>query len=288
MAKRSKFFRLAVEGATCDGRTIDRKLIQEMAETYDPATYQARVNIEHLRGISPEPPFNAQGDVVAVEAREINLNIAGKTEKRLALYGQVDALDNLVSTNAKGQKLFPSIEINPSFADSGKAYLQGLAVTDSPASLGTEILTFAAAQGEKNPFASRKIDKGNFFSAVDEAIDFGFEEASAEEKTGFAAAVAAATEFFSQFKPAAPAPATPPVVAPGGETGDFAALQASIGQGFEKLNAAMGAGHAELKASLTKLRSDHDALATTVETTDGGTSRRPPATGGKNFALTDC
>ena len=71
MAKRSKFFCIAVEGATCDGRTLDANALQEMADTYDPATYQARINMEHIRGFSAEPPFNAYGDVVALETRSI-------------------------------------------------------------------------------------------------------------------------------------------------------------------------------------------------------------------------
>src|SRR3546814_16550343 len=41
-------------------------------------------------------------------------------------------------------KLFTSCEIHPDFAGEGKAYLVGLAVTDMPASLGTEPLKFAA------------------------------------------------------------------------------------------------------------------------------------------------
>ena len=162
MPKLSQFVCIAVAGATCDGRTIEANWIDEMAETYNPATYAARVNMEHIRGFSAEPPFNAYGDVKALEAREIELDIGGKKEKRRALFAQVEALDNLVAINAKGQKLYSSIEVNPNFAGTGKAYLQGLAVTDSPASLGTEMLTFAASLGDKNPLASRKQDKGNY------------------------------------------------------------------------------------------------------------------------------
>ncbi|MBH9536940.1 GPO family capsid scaffolding protein [Novosphingopyxis sp. YJ-S2-01] len=162
MAKRSKFFCIAVEGATCDGRTLDAGALQEMADSYDPKTYSARVNMEHIRGFSAEPPFNAYGDVVALETREVELQLGGKTEKKLGLFAQVDALDNLVAVQAKGQKLYSSIELNPNFASTGKAYLQGLAVTDSPASLGTEIMTFAAGQveaGKTSPFADRKVER---------------------------------------------------------------------------------------------------------------------------------
>jgi hypothetical protein len=37
------------------------------------------------------------------------------------------------------------MEVSTSFADTGKAYLVGLAATDDPASLGTEMLQFSAS-----------------------------------------------------------------------------------------------------------------------------------------------
>ena len=50
MAKKvSKFFRIGVEGDTCDGRVISAQDIQEMAETFDPRVYGCRINLEHLR-----------------------------------------------------------------------------------------------------------------------------------------------------------------------------------------------------------------------------------------------
>lgn len=55
MAKKvSKFFRIGVEGDTCDGRVISAQDIQEMAETFDPRVYGCRINLEHLRGILPD------------------------------------------------------------------------------------------------------------------------------------------------------------------------------------------------------------------------------------------
>ncbi|HRE35906.1 MAG TPA: GPO family capsid scaffolding protein, partial [Sphingopyxis terrae] len=145
---KSKFFRVAVEGATVDGRTIDRKWLEEMAATYNRTTYAARVNLEHIRGIAPlgnnNSPFGAYGDVLSVKTDTVDIALGGKTEKRLALFAEIEALDPLVELVRKGQKLYTSIEVNPSFADTGKAYLMGLAVTDTPASLGTEMLEFSA------------------------------------------------------------------------------------------------------------------------------------------------
>ncbi len=133
-----KRFRVAREGQTVDGRELNRQEIQDMADTYNPEHYAARINIEHFAGWSPEPPFNAYGDVIKVEAIEVN----GK----LCLYNTISALPNFVTMNKKGQKIFPSIEFYRNFAGTGKAYQSGLGMTDNPASLGTEALKFSSNQ----------------------------------------------------------------------------------------------------------------------------------------------
>jgi len=140
---RSKWTRIAVEGATTDGRTIERSWIEDIAAQYNPATYGARINCEHIKGIAPDTPFGAYGDVLAVKAEEVELN----GEKKLALYAQIEPNDALLALNKKRQKVYTSIEVQPKFADTGKAYLIGLAITDSPASLGTEALEFSAKHG---------------------------------------------------------------------------------------------------------------------------------------------
>ena len=69
MAKKvSKFFRIGVEGDTCDGRVISAQDIQEMAETFDPRVYGCRINLEHLRGILPDGIFKRYGDVAELKA----------------------------------------------------------------------------------------------------------------------------------------------------------------------------------------------------------------------------
>lgn len=45
MAKKSKWAVVATEGATTDGRTIQRNWIEEMAESYDPKTSTAHASI---------------------------------------------------------------------------------------------------------------------------------------------------------------------------------------------------------------------------------------------------
>lgn len=136
-----KFFKVATEGTTADGRKIEAKHLEQMAKNYDPKKYSARVWIEHLRTVMPDGTFKAYGDVLEL-----------KTEKdpdgKIVLLAKIDPTDDLKKINKDRQKLFSSVEIDTNFADTGEAYLVGLAVTDSPASLGTERLMFSVATKE--------------------------------------------------------------------------------------------------------------------------------------------
>lgn len=137
-----KRLRVAVEGQTVDGRNLSADEIKQMAMTYNPELYAARINCEHIAGFSPEAPFNAYGDVVAVDAAEEN----GKW----VLYNTISALPNLQAMNQAGQKIYPSIEFYRDFRDSGIAYQVGLALTDTPASTGTQPLKLSRAPGLLN------------------------------------------------------------------------------------------------------------------------------------------
>lgn len=165
---RSKWFRVAVEGATTDGRQIERSWLEDIAATYSRNTYGARINCEHIKGLAPDSQFGSYGDVLAVKVEEVE--IAG--EKKLALFAQIEPNDALLTLNKKGQKIYTSMEVQPNFAKTGKAYLVGLAVTDSPASLGTEALEFSA---QKGTLANRKLHPDNLFTVAEEA-ELEFEE----------------------------------------------------------------------------------------------------------------
>ncbi|MDC6293974.1 GPO family capsid scaffolding protein [Ralstonia pseudosolanacearum] len=166
MAKPTKFFRIATEGATSDGRVIDRETLVQMADSYDPKVYTARVNLEHIRGYDPAGTFKAYGDVTALKAEE--------QDGKMRLLAQLDPTDDLVAMTKARQKIFSSMEVQPSFADTGEAYLVGLAVTDNPASLGCEVLQFSA-QAKASPLAARKQHPDNLFTEAVE-IDLDFSE----------------------------------------------------------------------------------------------------------------
>lgn len=180
---RSKWTRVAVEGATTDGRQIERQWLIDAAETYNPKTYGARVWLEHFRSVLPDGPFKAYGDVLALKTEEVEIGGV----KKLALFAQIEPTDDLIAmVNKAKQKIYTSIEITPKFADTGRAYLSGLAVTDTPASLGTEMLTFSAQHPDASPLKARKQHPENLFTAAEEA-ELQFEEI--EEKPSMGAAL---------------------------------------------------------------------------------------------------
>lgn len=168
MAKTSKWFVVATEGATTDGRTINRTWIEQMAANYDPKKYGARVNLEHIKWRymwNDDPHSKCYGDVVGLKTGE-------NAEGKLQLLAQIDPTDDLIKLNKDRQKIYTSIECDPNFADTGEAYLVGLAVTDNPASLGTEMLVFSAG-ASANPLNNRKEKAENLFTAaIETELDF--------------------------------------------------------------------------------------------------------------------
>jgi len=284
---RSKMFCVAVEGATCDGRTIERNWLTEIASSYDPNKYGARVFIEHIRGLNPEWGFRCMGDVVAVKTDTVKID--GKD--RLALFAQIEPTTEFVSMTKAKQKIYSSIEVDPNFAGSGKAYLKGLGVTDSPASLGTEMLQFAAENPDASPLKARKHSPENFFSVAIES-DIQFDEI--EDKPSAIDQLFARIEtLFKGPKPEEPAPTQAPN-APAGPT-DFAraaeavtALAEHVRQQDQRF-AASDRENANLKSQLQQLSADFTALKTQLEgTVVHSQTRRPPATGNNANELTDC
>lgn len=151
-------FIVATEGATIDGREIAGKYIEQMAQNYDTAKYAARVWLEHIRGLYHDSSFAALGDVTALE-------VGQNKEGKKTLIANIEPLPELVKMNQAGQKLYTSIEIQPNFADTGEAYLVGLAVNDSPASTGTQRLQFNAQHQHQNylitPYAEMTMPQEN-------------------------------------------------------------------------------------------------------------------------------
>ncbi|HAW5766324.1 TPA: GPO family capsid scaffolding protein [Escherichia coli] len=138
-----KKFRVAVSGSTVDGREISPAHLREAAENFNPDVYAARVNVEHYLSPCPSSEFSAMGDVTALSTEDIT---EGPLAGRTALYAEIEPTERMKQLVADGKKIYSSIELHPRFSVNGRAYLVGLAMTDTPASLGTERLKFTAQQ----------------------------------------------------------------------------------------------------------------------------------------------
>ena len=119
-------------GATIDGREIGQHIIDEMAATYDPNVYTARIRLG--LGNSGE----ALGSVTALE------------KKGNKLYAILKPNSKLLHTVEQGQFLHAACEYRERFANTGKTYLTGLMLTDRPASLGTTQIHLSAGSGNNS------------------------------------------------------------------------------------------------------------------------------------------
>jgi len=277
---KTKRFLLATSGATVDGRVIEAEHLRQMAKSYDPKVYSARLNIEHIRGISSEGPFRAYGDVLSLETEEVTVNFNGKPEQRTALYGVFDVTEEAQALNAAGQKLYPSIEIHPDFAGKGFAYLMGCALTDSPASIATERLQFTSQLSAAVP----GIQRFSREEAGDAAL-LEFDTPASSEATGLLSGLKGVLDSFAdRFAPKTPAPAQPQTPAtdpatPAGFSADdlrtvFTELATSIDTSLNALRQETRAATDALEVKFNSLKQGIEATPATTHTP------RTPSTGG--------
>lgn len=133
----TNFIRIATEGATVDNREIKAEWLVDMAETYDPSLYMAMIWPEHERW------YGSCGEVQELKA-EVEDGL-------MRLYARICPSMDLLYANRNGQMAFCSIEPTETlnFRGTGKPYLEGLGVTSSPASIGTERMRFSANRNGK-------------------------------------------------------------------------------------------------------------------------------------------
>lgn len=129
-----RWFCIGKSGATVDGRIIESADLIAAAAAYDPELYGARINLEHYRPYSPKNDYSGLGDVLELKAETAD----GVTR----LYARIDPTEKMLGYIKDREKVYTSMEIMKPFGDTGKAYLVGLAMTDSPASMGTTMLKF--------------------------------------------------------------------------------------------------------------------------------------------------
>ena len=261
----SKWFRIMTEGPTVDGRTIDRAWIEQMAANYDPKVYGARINLEHFAGIDPNGLFKAYGDVNALKAEEV--------DGKLALFAQIKPTKDLVDLVKKGQKIYTSGEVHPNFTNSKQAYLIGLAVTDRPASIGTEALSFTAKN--TNNLFSAAVETTIEFEEVTPSIADQVKKVFSTVASILGKKDASDAEKFADMHQAVELLATH-----GKEQAETVAkLSADL--------AKAQADYAELKAAHDKTSTDFAALQTKLSNTQADPAR-PHVTGQSNSVQTDC
>ena len=271
---RSNWFRVAVEGATSDKRTIKRSWLEQAAKNFNPSTYGARIWLEHFRSLLPDSPFKAYGDVLAVKTEEVEINGA----KKLALFAQVEPTPDLIAMNKAKQKIYTSIEIDDSFSDTGEAYIVGLAVTDSPASLGTDVLAFSAQKPESSPFKDRHYSATSMFT---EAVETTLTFEEVEVKPNIGAQLFSKVQDLLKRKEAK-------------DDSEFGAIGQAVeaiaehGKSLGEQFTAEQTRNTELRAQVQQLSTDLSTLKTTLgNTQDHSQLARPPVTGGGSQALAE-
>lgn len=272
-AKPRKKFRVAVSGNTVDGREIQPQHLRDAAANYSPEVYGARVNIEHYLSMFPGSDFGAMGDVVALSTEDIT---DGPLAGRTALYAEIEPSDRMVQMTNKGQKVYSSIELHPQFALNGKAYVVGLAMTDTPASLGTDRLQFAAQQrASVMAFNNQQGEAPMFTEALEAEVIELAAQRSDEGKQWFNRVMGILgkgqktdDQRFGQVHQAVEA---------------VAQSQVDLGEQFSTAEQE----RQQDKAAIQKLTTDLAALRQQLEGTDGNFSQRPAAGGGANAQLAD-
>ncbi|HID8917763.1 TPA: GPO family capsid scaffolding protein [Klebsiella michiganensis] len=272
-AKPRKKFRVAVSGNTVDGREIQPQHLRDAAANYSPEVYGARVNIEHYLSMFPGSDFGAMGDVVALSTEDIT---DGPLAGRTALYAEIEPSDRMVQMTNKGQKVYSSIELHPQFALNGKAYVVGLAMTDTPASLGTDRLKFAAQQrASVMAFNNQQGEAPMFTEALEAEVIELAAQRSDEGKQWFNRVMG--------------------ILGKGQKTDDqrfgqvHQAVEA-VAQSQLDLSEQFSTAEQERqqdKATIQKLTTDLAVLRQQLEGTDGNFSQRPAAGGGDNAQLAD-
>ena len=232
---------------------------------------------------APDSVFSSYGKVLELGTQEAI--ILG--EKRLQLTAVADVSEAAVSIQQQNKKAFASIEIMPNFTGRGISYLTGLALTDSPASLGTETMRFSAFTGEQSS------ERYAFPGAVEIGLADESDPTQADDNAPDEASLG--EKLFTKVKE---------LIGLGNQAAqgndarfsDHAAAVTVIAQSQRDLLAAFGKieeNAAALGARLEKIGNDLDAsikafaaLKTHLATQPAG-SGRPPATGGEQVK-TDC
>lgn len=146
-------------GNTVDGREVLQQDVDDIAETYNPKRYNARINEDHSK-------YSVKlGSVLSVDKRT--------AEDGDEIWSVLKPNSFLLRNIEMGQLLHTSCEYRRNFAKSGKAYLTGLAFTDEPASLGTTEVSLSANSNDETVIVActgQVINSDNFSVQSEESL----------------------------------------------------------------------------------------------------------------------
>lgn len=272
-AKKSKKFRVAQSGPTIDGREISAQDLRDMAATYNRALYTGRVFVEHIRGLSADSYFPACGDVLDLEARDENGGVA--------LYATIEANEELLKINKMDQKVFTSVEIVKNFAGTGKAYLGGLAITDTPASLGTERISFSANNAQRDAGSGVYASKGEGVTIEFEGGPLDAFKAWLNDNFSVTPKTPSTPPPLPPAPPQDPAPPAPAPQPQQFSAADIAtAVAAQLGPSLKAGFSAMEKVAEDQAKAMDAMSSRIAAIEAYSANTDGSPSHRPVANGG--------
>ncbi|AHF77581.1 Phage capsid scaffolding protein [Sodalis praecaptivus] len=226
---------IATAGETVDKRSIEEQWLIDAAALYDPLLYTALLWPEHSRN------YGNMGEVLELKAERDDENI-------LRLYARLCPGISLLKANADGQLLFLSPEFTPdgNFRGTGKTYLEGLAVTDSPAGVSTTRLRFSRSKGKRiGPYKPL---------AFDEIREFKREKGMSKAKKGW-------RHFFSIDEPEQ---TTTPEPVPADALQALADALAALEDRVAKLEGAQS----ETEQAVEDVQEDVDTVKDIVDTED--------------------
>lgn len=129
----SSWITVLMAGSTVDGRIVEDKDLIDIVDTYDPAVYEASINANHYRN-----------GIRYGRVSELRLSKHATLDKT-TLQARLVPNTFFLELNKHKQKLHTSCELEYDFVGTGRTYLSGLAITDMPASLGTDRIEFSRA-----------------------------------------------------------------------------------------------------------------------------------------------
>lgn len=161
---------ICTAGTSIDGRPIEESWLLDAAEHYDTNFYVALIWPYHTESLKEREMYTPNYGVVKALKTE-------RVDGDLKLYAKLAPNQFLINANKESQKLFTSCEFWENFQGENFTYLQAIAATDIPASIGTDMMKFSAQMqnrgirfGNSNQFSLGELSPEKQPSLIDKII----------------------------------------------------------------------------------------------------------------------